>query len=208
MRLPHVLASLAATLYCAGWAQPVAVGVKGGAPFTAAVEGSFGNRPEAPRYAVGPVIEAALPRSFAVEAGALYRRTGYSTFEIGFDRASTTRVRANVWEFPVLAKYYLRGGRSSPRPYAAAGYAIRRVSGLEAAYNSIPFETTRFFLRDNPTHGLAAAGGLRFRLGRLWAAPEVRYVRWNGRPFDQQGPRGFFIQSLRNQAEILVGIGF
>src|SRR5260370_41942165 len=57
-------------------AQSVSFGVKGGVPLTSAVE-SNGPAPGAKRYTVGPMIEIALPFSFAFEAGVRYRPTGY-----------------------------------------------------------------------------------------------------------------------------------
>jgi hypothetical protein len=63
-------------------------------------------------------------------------------------------------------------------------------------------------LRDNPTHGIAAAGGLRLNFGALHIAPEIRYTRWIGRPFDEQGSQGFFVQSARNQVDFLIGVRF
>ena len=70
---------------------------------------------------------------------------------------------------------------------------------------SVPASTV---IRKDPTHGIAVGAGLRLGAGRLHVAPEVRYTRWGGRPFDDQGPRGFFLQSSQNQVELLVGMSF
>ena len=40
------------------------------------------------------------------------------------------------------------------------------------------------------------------------AQPRVRYTRRTGRSFDEQGARGFFVQSVQDQAEFLVGFSF
>ena len=201
-------------------AQRLSFGVKGGVPLTDAVEGSFGNRSEARRYTVGPTVEVGLPFSLAVEFSALYKRTGYSTADSFFGETDIVQVRANSWEFPMLAKYYL-ARRLSIRPFVEGGYVLRRLSGVEGSVHSFgqnivtgaPFDTTRplntaFLLRDDPTHGFAGGGGLRFGAGRLRVAPEFRYTRWTGRGFDEQGSRGFLVQSVENQAEILVGVTF
>ena len=203
-------------------AQLLSVGVKGGVPFTDAVEGSFGNRSEARRYTVGPMVEVRLPFSLGVEFNALYKRTGYSTiFESGFGITSISQVRANSWEFPLLLKYYLPGRLLPARPFIEIGYVARHLDVVKAIASSfgrdsisgtivnqtIPLNTS-FLLRDNPTHGVAVGGGLRFLAGRLRIAPEIRYTRWTGRGFDEQGSRGFFVQSVQNQAEVLVGLSF
>ena len=56
------------------------------------------------------------------------------------------------------------------------------------------------------SHGLIAGGGIDLPFGHVRFSPEVRYTRWLTRSFDEQGSRGFFLQSTQNRAEILVGI--
>ena len=120
-----------------------------------------------------------------------------------------------------MAKYYLRRRALPVRPFVSGGYVVRSLSGIQGAARSFgsdlasgaPFDrtiplNTSFLLRDNPTHGLAAAGGLQLRAGPLRLAPEFRYTRWTGRAFDEQGSRGFFVQSLQNQVDLLVGLSF
>ena len=152
------------------------------------------------------MIEIALPLSFAFEADALYRRTGYDVITEGL---STIRLRANSWEFPLLAKYYLRPRIGPVRFYAAGGYVLRHMSGFDISINS-KFHTsaTQDYVRDNPANGFVAGGGVRFQIGHLAVAPEVRYTRWVGITFDQFGSHGFFVQSIQNQADVLVGITF
>ena len=201
-------------------AQSLSFGVKAGVPATDAIEGSFGSHAEAPRYTVGPMVELGLPFSFGVEVNALYRRTGYSTSDTVFGVTNLTRVRANTWEFPILLKYYLPGVPLL-RPYVSGGYVGRRLfsaSGQSHAFGrdsisgTVIDQTfkldTRFLVRENPTHGVAIAAGLRLRLRPLKLAPEVRYTRWTGRPFEDFGSRGFFVQSLENQVDFLVGLTF
>ncbi len=201
-------------------AQSLSFGVKAGVPATDAIQGSFGNHAEAPRYTVGPMLELGLPFSFGVEVDALYRRTGYSTSNEAFGITNLTRVRANSWEFPILLKYYLPGVPLL-RPYVSGGYVGRRlfsVSGQSHTFGRDPVTgavidqtlklDTSFLVRDNPTHGVAIGGGVRLRLGPLKLAPEVRYTYWTGRPFDEFGLRGFFVQSPENQVDFLVGLTF
>jgi hypothetical protein len=95
------------------------------------------------------------------------------------------------------------------------------VSGLEEVLHIVgvdfqtgaPFETTvegntRFLLRENPSHGLTVGGGVRLHAGSLSITPELRYTGWTGRPFEDQGSRGFFVESIRHQLDLLVTISF
>jgi len=202
-------------------AQSVSFGVKGGVPLTSVAE-SNGPSPGAKRYIVGPMIEIGLPFAFAFEADALYRRTGYDTIAGGLGTVSNTRLRANSWEFPLLAKYYFGPSTVPVRFYATGGYVLRYMSGFDISVHSygtdlftgrpIDFTThigsTQDYVRDNPAHGFVVGGGARFHVGHFAVAPEGRYTRWGGITFDQFGSHGFFVQSRQNQADVLVGITF
>ena len=106
------------------------------------------------------------------------------------------------------------------RPFAGGGYVIRHLSAVKgsAQITGVTSGGTRIdttlsvpasiVIREDPTHGIAVGAGLRVGAGRLHVAPEVRYTRWVGRPFDDQGPRGFFLESSLNQVELLVGLSF
>jgi hypothetical protein len=200
-------------------AQPVSFGLKGGVPLTDAVEGNFGGSSEARRYTVGLMVEVRLPASFAFEVDGLYKRTGYRASQSDAGITTMGQVRAHSWEFPLLLRYYLPLAPMA-RPFVGGGYVIRHLSGAKGSAHitgttlggtridatlSAPASTV---IREDPTHGIAVGGGLRLGAARLHVAPEVRYTRWGGRPFDDQGPRGFFLQSSQNQVELLVGLSF
>jgi len=202
-------------------AQPLSVGIKGGIPFTDAVDGSGGVHSEEKRYTVGPMVEVSLPFSFAIEVDALYKRTGYSTIGGAFGLTTLQRIRANSWEFPLLGKFYFPGHFLPWRPYVEVGYVGRRAFGTEGTFstfgrdviggnqiNSSGQLSTSFLIRDNPTNGVAVGGGVRLKLGPLRIAPGVRYTHWGGKLFDQEGSQGFFVRSTQNQAEFLVGLSF
>ena len=202
-------------------AQPISFGVKAGVPFTDAVEGSFGLHSEEPRYTIGPTVELRLPLSFALEVSALYRRTGYSTTDTVFGVTNLARVRANSWEFPLLFKYYLPGLELPVRPFIEGGYVARRLFSVDGVSHSFGRDTIggtlvdstitlnpSFLVHDNPTHGVSVGAGLRLGTSHLHLTPEVRYTRWTGRSFDEQRSRGFFVQSIQNQAEFLLTLGF
>lgn len=201
-------------------AQLVSFGIKAGAPLTDAVRGNFGGDSEASRYTAGLLLELRLPASFAFEADILYGRTGYRASQSDRSITTTGQVRANSWEVPLLVKYHLPVA-SEARPFVHGGYVIRRLSGVKGHVHifgtspdmGIPIDATfpvnaSQALHEDPTHGIAAGAGLRLGGGRFHLSPEVRYTRWTGRPFDEQGPRGFFLQSSQNQVELLVGLSF
>jgi hypothetical protein len=162
------------------------------------------------RYVVGPAIEFSLPRGFAVEADALYRREGYLQFLRlfpigGYGYAGE---RANSWEFPLLAKYALPRLRGM-RAFVEAGYAPRIGHGTvvsdEVYYDPYQLPLQWYYSHavqklDWPvSHGFVTGGGVSFRLGRLRLAPTVRYTHWsNAAPLPD---------SAQNQVDVLLGIG-
>src|SRR6476661_3389813 len=88
------------------FSQPVSVGLKAAARVTSDVDGDAAS--ESKLYLVGPMVDVALPYHFSFEADALYSRFGYTSTTYGLLGDSfTERVRANSWEFPLLAKYRL-----------------------------------------------------------------------------------------------------
>src|SRR5579872_4430580 len=162
--------------------QPVTVGIKGAARLTSNLEGDAGS--ESKFYLVGPAIEVALPYHFALEAGALYSRFGYSSTTYGLlGEQYTERVRANSWEFPLLAKYRFTGTRG--RPFLAIGYAPRIArarfddSGFNVSFNTSlrsPFSSS-YGASFDTGHAVVAGAGLVFQKGHLRLVPEVRYLR-------------------------------
>jgi hypothetical protein len=201
-------------------AQSISLGVKGGAPLTSAVDGVSRN-PAAKKYVVGPMAEIRLPFSFAFEVDALYRRTGYDTTTGALGIIYGYRVRANSWEFPLLAKYYFGPAIVPVKFYATGGYAIRYLSGFDISthaygtdFNGMSVDSTshttssQYFVRDNPVSGLVIGGGARFQIGHFAVSPEVRYTRWVGSTLDQEGPHGFSVQATNNQADVLIGVTF
>jgi outer membrane protein with beta-barrel domain len=179
--------------------QPISVGVLGGVPFIDQTQ-TFGNDHDESRpYIVGPSVEVRLPAGFALEADGLYQRIG-GTF--GFQlldssavipvgtttiavTASTNRARANLWEFPVLGKYYFRRD-SAWQPFVGTGFAFRTAgfheAGTETLLNngvSNLFRTADNFRSDLEV-GATFAAGFRYRMGHFALQPQVRYTRWGG----------------------------
>jgi hypothetical protein len=171
--------------------------------------GFGGLNSESKPYLVGPVLEFKLPVGLSIEASALYSRLGESSFapangEVGVG-PTFWRLRANSWEFPILAKRYLPEYRRGIRPFVSGGYAIRRVSFDE--YSLTVFGPQRLDLTAppdarNPTHGVAAAAGFQIPFGPLKIAPEVRYTRWI------TVPDGSWAAQQKNKVGLLIGFTF
>jgi hypothetical protein len=186
--------------------QPLSFGVIGGVPLNYPAPSpccSVQNYTDESRpYTVGPSIEFRLPAGFAIELDALYRRLGLRdsglTAFTSYD-AFTERWRGNVWEFPVLAKFYFHT-RERWQPLAGAGMGMRYLSreahgnhvGALGSFYESHYSDNQFIA------GETGAVGIRFRMGRVDWLPQFRYTRWNA--------SGILTES--NEAEILLGIAF
>ena len=207
-----LIACLAGT--CVAYGQRLSYGVKGG---VATVEPNSEGIDESKRYIVGGTIEFRLWRGFAVEGDFLYRRTGlkfdahYPPGLIPFGSDGTLvatfdRTRFNVFELPVLGKYYFRHD-SKVQPFVLTGYTFRKARR----------ESDETFVVQNTGTGNTSVGksnfsawtgldigasfgtGVRWKVGRVSVAPELRYTRWGSHPS---------IGFEKNQADVLVGITF
>jgi opacity protein-like surface antigen len=168
-------------------AQPFSAGLKVGVPFTDAVSLASGASSEdiasTNRYIIGPYGEVRLPGGFSVEVDALYRSFSYASGPFGASNG--------VWEFPVLAKYKLL--KSGPvKPYVEGGLLLSHLTGSDV----------------NITHasnyGVTLGAGIEIHALVLRISPELRYEGFVFHDFTSNS----FVQSNRNQAVFLVGIGF
>jgi hypothetical protein len=182
-------------------AQLVSVGALGGVRLT----DGYGFDDDSRIYDVGGSVEFRLPAGFALEADALYQRVGYSYGLISVNNGMITagnafRERANLWEFPLLGKYYFRSSDAAWRPFLGTGFAFRTGS-LHA--DTTDFSTTPITLfhgdsRFNVQTGAEVAAGIRFRLGPITLLPQARYTYW-----------GYSNQRLgKNEATLLLGVTF
>jgi opacity protein-like surface antigen len=175
------------------FAQPVSVGLKVGVPLTDALSaqssGPLQYVENTHRYTWGPYVEFHLPARLAIEIDALYRSYNYNRVL----PTATPAQNVGSWEFPVLAKYRLLGGPI--RPYIEGGLAFSRLTDIPEVAD----------LNHHNNFGIVLGGGLEFHLGLLRISPELRYEGWALQNFSS--PLGG-LTSNRNQASVLVGIGF
>lgn len=175
--------------------SPFGFGLKAGVPLTDALSttpgGAIDYFQSTHRFTVGPYAEVRLPAGFSVELDALYRSYDYG--QVGNSRVGTPQsVSAGAWEFPLLAKKSLFGGPI--QPYIEGGVALSHLSVNDVV---------ELNHRDN--YGIVLGAGVSFHLGLFRIAPEIRYNGWAFQNFSS--PFGG-LNSNRNQATVLVGIGF
>ena len=132
-------------------------------------------------YIIGPYGEVRLPGGFSVEIDALYR-----SFYL-----DEPQVTGGNWEFPVLAKYKLL--KSGPvKPYIEGGLVLSHLTGSD------------FNVAHASNYGITLAAGIEIHALFLRISPEIRYDGFFLHDFTSNS----FVQSNRNQAMVLVGIGF
>ena len=115
------------------------------------------------------------------------------------------RTRGNLWEIPVLGKYYFRERNSSWRPFVGTGWAFRGASLhqdgnetiLDSSGNTQPLTLRQSFWSDLQV-GATFAAGIRYHVGHLNLLPQIRYTRCGGNQTILQ----------RNEAGIMLGLTF
>jgi hypothetical protein len=173
-------------------AQPVSAGLKAGVPLTDALSAQSSGPVQyienTHRYAIGPYVEFHLPARLEIEVDALYR-----SYDFRRVLPSSAGQGVGSWEFPVLAKYRFLGGPI--RPYVEGGVAFSRLTDIA----EVPE------LNHHNNYGVVLGGGVELHLGIVRITPELRYDGWALQNFSS--PLGA-LNSNRNQALLLVGIGF
>lgn len=201
------------------FAQGLSIGAIGGVRATDELSGTL--TPESKRYIVGPTVELSLPLRLAVEFDALYRRVGYTGYSSTVLANSITRVRANSWEFPLIAKY--RMPFFLVHPFVGVGYAPRTIHGNAVASGSYlsrltqnpPASVITYFFNQRTTasysvtHGVVAAAGVDLHAGPIRLSPELRYVHWSSPFLNAQGGDGSFLfTSSQNEVFLMLGVSW
>jgi len=171
--------------------QPFGFGLKAGVPLSHALSTTPGNAinyvETTHRYTIGPYAEFRLPSGFSVELDALYRSYSFrQTLPVA------PAISTGAWEFPLLARKRLFGGPIEP--YIEGGVALSHLSVKDIAE-----------LNHRTNGGVVLGAGVSFHLGLVRVTPEIRYNGWIFR--NLSSPFGG-LESNRNQATVLVGIGF
>jgi hypothetical protein len=198
---------------CVAYGQRISYGVEGG---VSTIEPTQQNPDESRRYVVGATIEVSLWRGLAVEADFLYRHNGFSDrFIFGniLGEASgpseqvasgSNRIRLDVFEVPVLGKYYFRRD-AKVQPFVLTGYSFRKAltnvdsSTTIQSSTGLSTQASNFSDWTSADVGATFGVGLRWRTGRISLKPEIRYTYWGAHPS---------IGVSKQQADVLLGITF
>ena len=204
-----LLACFAGT--CVAYGQRLSYGVKGG---ISTYNPDVSSISESNLYIVGATIEYRLFRGFAVEGDFLYRHSGFkfdanygSIIPFGADStllSSSNRTRFNIFEFPVLGKYYFRQA-SKVQPFVLTGYTFRKALADSDDKFTIQNNSNISTVKSSTSNstgldiGASFGTGVRWKVGPVALAPEIRYTRWGSHPN---------IGFRKNQADVLLGITF
>lgn len=183
----HILASLI-LLAAPAFAQ-LHVGIKAGAPLADVTqtvgEPRWNNLPS--HWVVGLMVDVDVPANLGIEFNALYRRVGYEGATVDPLPQLRWKVRDEVWDFPLIAKYRFPG--AVVRPYVGAGWSFRKLNDLMRLGSG--------------SNGVVLTGGFRANVLIVKLSPELRYTRWTG---GEDVPSGF--RARKNQVEFLLGVTF
>jgi hypothetical protein len=197
--------------------QIISYGVKGGVPFTDALNaitsGNISYTSLTHRYTIGPTVELHLPFHLGVEFDVLYNRLDFNSTESLTSATQLSATTANSWEFPLLLKY--RFGHGPIHPYVAGGPSFRGLSGVEQILNvlPIPHGTATTSSTSNPSQlqnnfvaGFAFGGGVDVHALFLHISPEIRFTRWTSQNFTDNVTGA--LNTNLNEAAFLVGFTF
>jgi hypothetical protein len=173
-------------------AQPISAGLKVGVPLTDALTAietnDVGYTADTHRYVIGPYVDIHLPASFSLEVDALYRSYDFTQIAPSFTQSTSV----SSWEFPVVLKYKMLHGPI--RPYVEGGLVFEHLS-----VNNVPA------LIHGSDTGITLGAGVEIHALVLRISPEIRYEVFLLHNFSSPGD---LLQSNRNQALLMVGIGF
>jgi hypothetical protein len=154
-------------------------GVKGGIPLNDAISAAGNFHSDFAHWTLGPTADLNLPFGLGVEFDMLLKRTGYS---------NGSAHNATSFEFPLLAKYKFPGKMA--RVYVSGGLSFRAITDIP-------------LLTESTSKGFVFGAGMRYDFKLVKISPELRYTRWDNKPFEWPG-----LQSVQNQTEFLIGITF
>ena len=196
-------------------AQDIFIGFKGGVVLNNDMQEVSRGGSESKRGEFGPVVEFKWPSGFAAEASFLYRRVGYDSAAWGIPADVTYRIRANSWEVPVTAKYYLAASNRNAQAFVLSGYVLRALSGAAVKSQTLSYPGYELItnrgaanLKNSVNPGPTFGGGVQFGSGRIRFSPEFRYTRWLLVPFNEEGSKGYRVHSAANQVNFRMSLSF
>jgi hypothetical protein len=193
---------LAAPLAAEG---PISLGVRAGVPFRDLVEGqafqgSYYDVHRTP-FIFGPTVIVNLPAGFGIQADAIFRRYRFRAAPAG---SVNLTLEDDTWiaDIPVMLRW--QWNRWPVSPFVNGGVAFRNFSDIGRAVSNSA--QGNFGVVDNFTTGYVVGAGVRFKLGVLKLAPEIRYSRFDANNFS--GNANAIFRTVKDQADFLVGFYF
>lgn len=190
------------------------IGVKGGVPFTDAVNtatnADLSYITSNKHWTLGPEVDLNLPFGLGVEVDALYRRVDYESTGSVAQQLLHNATTANAWDFPLLLKWRFAPGPI--KPYVSVGPTFSGLTNLnqvstfftngaeQTTKTSSPVELQRRF-----DTGFTLSGGLQLGAAGIRLSPEIRYTHWG---WDTLRDVSGLLKTNRNQVDFLVGLTF
>ncbi len=179
------------TLFLArpSFCQGVSAGIKLGVPLADVVKtaGEIGGLPfeaETSRFAIGPVCDIRLPRGFALEFGAMYKRFDQHAGQIQvigapLQELSLPYTRAGrSWEFPIAGQYRFPG--NTIRPYLEGGLSFNHLSSVLTDFR-VFVPNPGFYLPGSSSEnrwGPIFGAGMEIKLKFMRVSPGLRYTHY------------------------------
>jgi len=194
----------------------LSLGVVGGVPITG---GAFA---ATKRYTVGPSAEFRFSNHFALNFSPQYKRYYYDSgfiYPLGQVLINPVglpptlliqnfaQTRNNVWEFPLMVKYYFGSPQRTVRPFIETGYDFAKSWSTNRT-TSVILDTATFVQtpQNSVSHysspvsvGPSFGAGALIQRGWIGVSPQFRYTFWEGN--STLGP-------VRNQVDFLLQIRF
>ena len=190
------------------------------------VDSAYSSDDASQRIGYGLSAQVAVTERFAVNAGLLMRRLGYtreSDIYEGVDNPTTTKddrthtvmhqdTRAKLIDVPVLVRYYGKDRtEEGSRWFFEGGIARRQVSQIRSSTAKTVNSGDVECCEDTPAQpaqrsitGLVVGfGGQVIDPVGIRVVPEVRYTRWRGRTFDAMST-----STRVDQVEIMLSLTF
>ena len=201
-------------------AQNLFIGIKGGFIATSDMQYATRGGSKSKSYTFGPTLEAKLPfERMSIEASLLYHRVGYkSTFEVYPNRTSINQVRGDLFEVPLLLKYYSFDSSSTIQPFLLVGPVISILANAEnkntwLGIDPVTGEQTVSTYESNVStrrspYGWSIGMGMRRKSGWICFSPEIRYTKCYGLLFGDTGSHGYRVKSSTDKLEFMLNLSF
>lgn len=200
-------------------AQNVSFGIKIGFIPDSDMKYATGGGSKSKSYLFGPTLEVKLPfEKISIETSVLYNRIGYISRFYPLYSTYINQVRGDLFEVPLLLKYYPLDTSSKVQLFISGGPVIRLLANaskktLFIGINQGTGERVVSTYEKNVTSrggpfGLSIGAGVLRKSGRFCFSPGIRYTKWSGMLFEDAGSQGYSVESSTNKLEFVLNLSF